>query len=37
MFPTNMAAGMMGLTQKKVFEIPEEERKTVNVGEMFKK
>ena len=37
MFPTNMAAGMMGLTQKKVFEIPEEERKAVNVGEMFKK
>jgi LemA protein len=37
MFPTNMVAGMMGLTQKKVFEIPEEERKAVNVGEMFKK
>jgi LemA protein len=37
MFPTNMVASMMGLTQKKVFEIPEEERKPVNVGEMFKK
>ena len=37
MFPTNMAASMMGLARKIVFEIPEEERKPVNVGEMFKK
>jgi len=37
MFPTNIVASIMNLTSKIVFEIPEEERKTVNVGEMFKK
>lgn len=37
MFPTNMIASSMGLAQKKVFEVPEEERKNVNVGELFKK
>ncbi len=37
MFPTNMIASSMGLSQKKVFEIPEEERRAVNVGELFKK
>jgi LemA protein len=37
MFPTNIVASMMNFTSKIVFEIPEEERKAVNVGEMFKK
>lgn len=36
MFPTNLAASMMGYKQKKVFEISEEERKNVDVGKLFK-
>jgi LemA protein len=34
-FPNNMMAGMMGLTAKKVFDIPEEERKNVHAKDLF--
>lgn len=37
MFPTNLLAGMMNLTRKKVFEITEIERQNVNVGELFQR
>ena len=36
MFPTNMMAGMMGYKRRRLFEIPEEERQTPKVGELFK-
>jgi len=36
MFPTNIMASMMNYKRKNVFEIPEEERKNVDVGKMFK-
>ena len=36
MFPTNMMASMMNYKRKNVFEIPEEERKNVDVGKLFK-
>ncbi len=35
-FPGNLMAGMMGLTRKQVFEIPEAERQNVNVKDLFK-
>lgn len=35
MFPSNFVAGLMGLQRKPVFEIPSEERKNVNVRELF--
>lgn len=35
-FPGNMMAGMMGLTAKTVFEIPEVERENVNAADLFK-
>ena len=35
MFPSNFVAGLMGLQRKPVFEIPAEERKNVNVRELF--
>jgi len=35
MFPTNMLASMMNYKQKKLFEISEQERKNVNVGNLF--
>ena len=35
MFPSNFVAGLMGLQRKPVFEIPVEERKNVNVKELF--
>jgi len=35
MFPTNMVAGMMGYTRRKMFEIPEAERKNPNVKQLF--
>jgi len=35
MFPTNMMAGMMGLSRRTMFAIPEAERQNVNVGQMF--
>lgn len=35
MFPTNLLAGMMGFKRKPVFEIPEAERKNVNVETLF--
>lgn len=34
-FPGNLMAGMMGLTRKQVFEIPETERQNVNVKDLF--
>jgi LemA protein len=37
MIPTNIMASMMGYKEKDVFEITENERKNVNVGELFKK
>ena len=37
MFPSNFVAGLMGLVRKPVFEIPAEERKNVNVKELFAK
>lgn len=37
MFPTNLMASMMGYKQRKLFEISEEERKNVNVGQLFNK
>ena len=36
MFPTNIMASMMNYKRKHVFEIPEEERKSVDVGKLFK-
>jgi LemA protein len=36
MFPTNIMASMMNYKRKHVFEIPEEERKNVDVGKLFK-
>ena len=36
MFPTNIIAGMMGYGRKNVFEASDEERKNVNVGNLFK-
>jgi len=36
MFPTNLMASMMGWQRKKVFEIPEDERKNINVSDYFK-
>lgn len=35
-FPGNLMAGMMSLSRKQVFEIPETERQTVNVKDLFK-
>lgn len=35
-FPGNLMAGMMNLSRKQVFEIPETERQTVNVKDLFK-
>ena len=35
MFPSNFVAGLMGLLRKPMFEIPSEERKNVNVRELF--
>ena len=35
MIPTNILANMMHYTRKQVFEITEDERKNVNVGELF--
>ena len=37
MFPTNILAGMMKMKRKEVFEIPEIERKNVDVGDLFNK
>lgn len=34
-FPSNIMAGMMGLKRKQVFEIPETERASVNVKDLF--
>jgi len=36
MFPTNMMASVMGYKRRRLFEIPEEERQTPKVGELFK-
>lgn len=36
MFPTNIIASMMSYKKKNVFEIPEAERKNINVKELFK-
>lgn len=36
MFPTNIMAGLMRYRRRALFEIPEEERKNVKVGELFK-
>ena len=35
MFPSNMMARMMGYTRRQLFEIPEAERKNVNVAGLF--
>jgi LemA protein len=35
-FPGNIFAGMMGLSHKAVFEIPEAEKQNVNVKDLFK-
>ena len=35
MFPTNVVAGMMGYTRRKMFEIPEAERENPNVKDLF--
>jgi len=35
MVPTNMVASMMGYRRRQVFEIPDEERKNVDVGALF--
>jgi len=37
MFPTNLIAGMMNMQRKNVFEIPETERKNIDVGDLFDK
>jgi len=34
-FPSNIMAGMMNLTAKKVFEIPEVERENINAKDLF--
>ena len=36
MFPTNIMASLMNYKRKQVFEIPDEERKNVDVGKLFK-
>lgn len=35
MFPTNIIAGMLKYTRKKVFEIPETERRNIDVNQLF--
>lgn len=35
MFPSNMVAGMMSYRRRQLFEIPNEERENVNVGDLF--
>ncbi|MFV0593476.1 MAG: LemA family protein [Draconibacterium sp.] len=35
-FPNNIFAGMMGMTRKEVFVIPQAERENIDVGKMFK-
>lgn len=35
MFPSSFVAGLMGVQRKPVLEIPTEERKNVNVKELF--
>ena len=37
MFPTNFIASLMNYKRKQVFEIPDSERKNVNVGKLFDK
>jgi LemA protein len=37
MFPTNIMAGMMSYRTKKVFEIPEEQRRDIDTEALFKK
>jgi LemA protein len=37
MFPTNIIASFMKLKRRKVFEIPENERKNIDLGNLFKK
>lgn len=37
MFPTNIMANSMGYSRKQVFEIPETERKNVDVNDLFKR
>jgi LemA protein len=37
MFPSNIVANMMNMQRKESFEIPEEERENVDVGELFNK
>jgi len=36
MFPTNIMASWMGFKRRKVFEIPENERKNIDVGKLFR-
>jgi len=36
MFPTNILAKLLGFKRKKVFEIPESERKNIDIGKLFK-
>ena len=36
MVPTNIVASMMGYRRRRLFEIPDEERKNVDVGGLFK-
>ena len=35
MFPSNLVAGMMSYRRRQLFEIPNEERENVSVGELF--
>jgi len=35
MFPTNIMAGMMHYTRRQLFEAAEQERKNVDVGQLF--
>ncbi len=37
MIPTSLVASMMGYKRKEMFEIPEEQRGNVDVGDLFKK
>lgn len=37
MFPTNILAGMLNYQRKTVFAIPQEQRKNINVGDLFNK
>lgn len=37
MFPTNVMAGLMHYRRRQLFEIPEKERRNVDVGDLFKK